>query len=55
MTNMTTISIVALLAWLIFAGGALASYKLSWGKMAQMALVWIAIFAGGFVIASFFM
>ncbi len=29
MTNMTTISLVALFAWLIFAIGALASFRLS--------------------------
>lgn len=52
MTNMTSISMIALLAWLIFAFGALASYKLSWGKMARMALIWLAIFTGGFLIAT---
>ncbi|MFL0356574.1 hypothetical protein ACI5KX_08830 [Erythrobacter sp. GH1-10] len=55
MTNMATISIVALIAWLFFAGSALASFKLGWSKMIQMALIWVAIFGGGFVIASFFM
>lgn len=55
MSDMALISIVSLLGWLILAGASLASYKLSWGKMAQMALVWAAIFAGGFFIASFFM
>ena len=55
MTDMATISIIAMIGWLIFAGGALASYKLGWSKMAQMALIWVAIFAGAFVIVSFFM
>ncbi|MEP1421135.1 MAG: hypothetical protein ABJK59_05130 [Erythrobacter sp.] len=45
------ISIVAMLGWLILAGSALASFKLGWSKMAQLALVWFAIFAGLFVIA----
>ncbi|MEP0391471.1 MAG: hypothetical protein ABJ205_01255 [Erythrobacter sp.] len=45
------ISIVAMLGWLILAGSALASFKLGWNKMAQLALVWLAIFAGLFVIA----
>lgn len=44
------ISIVALLGWLILAGSALASYKLSWGKVAQIALTWTAIFLGMFVL-----
>jgi hypothetical protein len=55
MTNMATISIVALFAWLIFALSALASFRLSWGKMARMALVWMAIFTGGFLIATLFL
>ncbi|QFT77922.1 hypothetical protein [Erythrobacter sp. THAF29] len=55
MTNMATISIVALLGWLVLAGGAMASYKLGWKKNVQLALIWVAIFAGGFVLASFFM
>jgi len=46
------ISIVAMVGWLILAGSALASFKLGWSKIAQMALVWFAIFAGLFVIAS---
>jgi len=45
------ISIVAMLGWLILAGGALASFKLGWSKLAQMALVWFAIFTGLFVVA----
>ncbi|WP_298305243.1 hypothetical protein [uncultured Erythrobacter sp.] len=48
------ISIVAMLGWLILAGSALASFKLGWGKMAQLALVWLAIFVGLFVIADLF-
>ncbi len=35
MTDMTAIvSIVALLGWLVLAGSAFASYRLSWGKTA---------------------
>ena len=45
------ISIVAMLGWLVLAGSALASYRLGWGKIVQLALVWLAIFAGLFVIA----
>ena len=55
MNDMTTISIIALVAWLFFAGSALASFKLGWGKMIRMALIWVAIFTGGFVIASLLM
>lgn len=55
MTQISVISIVALLGWLFLAGSALTSYKLGWNKMVQMALIWAAIFAGGFVIVRLFM
>jgi hypothetical protein len=45
------ISIVALVGWLILAGSAMASYRLGWSKIVQLALVWLAIFAGLFVAA----
>ncbi|MEM1052489.1 MAG: hypothetical protein AAGI28_10380 [Pseudomonadota bacterium] len=45
------ISLVAMLGWLVLAGGALASFRLGWSKMLRMGLVWLAIFVGLFVIA----
>ncbi len=45
------ISIVAMLGWLILAGSALASFRMGWSKMVQLGLVWLAIFAGLFVVA----
>ena len=51
MNEGAVISIVALLGWLILAGSAIASFRLGWGKLAQLALVWLAIFAGFFVVA----
>ncbi|BDI61159.1 hypothetical protein [Qipengyuania nanhaisediminis] len=45
------VSIVAMLGWLVLAGSALASFKLGWSRIAQLALVWLAIFAGLFVVA----
>ena len=51
MNEEAIISIVALLGWLILAGSAMASYRLGWSKMLQLALVWFAIFAGLFVVA----
>ena len=50
MNEEAIISIVALLGWLILAGSAMASYRLGWSKMLQLALVWFAIFAGLFVV-----
>lgn len=44
------ISIVALVGWLILVGSALASYRLGWSKIAQLALAWLAIFAGLYVL-----
>ncbi len=44
------VSIVALLGWLILAGGALASYRLNWSKALKMMLTWVAIFAGLFLL-----
>lgn len=52
MNEGAVVSVVALVGWLILVGGALASYKLSWGKIAQMSLTWIAIFLGVFVLFS---
>jgi hypothetical protein len=44
------ISLVSLVGFLVLAGSALASYRMSWGKFAQLSLVWLAIFAGGFML-----
>jgi hypothetical protein len=46
------VSIVGLLGWLFIAGSALASYRLGWSRIAQLALVWLAIFGAGFLIVS---
>jgi len=42
---------VALVGWLILCGSSLASFKLGWNKLLQLALIWAAIFGGLFVIA----
>jgi Na+/H+ antiporter NhaB len=49
------LSVIASIAWLILAGSALASFRLSWSQMLRMALVWIAIFTGVFLIVHWFM
>ena len=51
MNEYAVISIIAMLGWLVLAGSALASYRLSWGKTAQLALTWVAIFGGLFLLA----
>jgi hypothetical protein len=53
MNEGSIVSLVALVGWLILAGSALASFRLGWGKMARLALIWLAIFVGLFVIADF--
>ncbi len=45
------VSIVAMLGWLVLAGSAFASYRLSWSKTAQLALTWVAIFGAAFLMA----
>jgi hypothetical protein len=47
--------LVATAAWLVLAGSALASFRLGWGQLLRMALVWIAIFGGLFLIVEWFM
>jgi hypothetical protein len=47
MSTYAIVSIVAMVGWLILAGGAFASFQLGWSKTIQMALVWVAIFVGG--------
>lgn len=50
MTEGAFISVVALLGWLFLAGSALASFQLGWSKTVKMALLWLAIFVGLFVV-----
>ncbi|KPP85441.1 MAG: hypothetical protein ACOCYR_02925 [Erythrobacter sp.] len=54
MSQYDIIAIVSLLGWLVIAGSALASYRLGWGQIARMALTWLAIFAGLFLLVGFF-
>lgn len=49
------IPIIASVGWLVLCGAALASYRLHWGQMLKMALVWLAIFFGLYVLAEWFM
>lgn len=51
-TTTQIVAIIALLGWLVLVGGALASYRLGASKMIRLALIWLAIFVGGFVIVS---
>jgi len=47
--------LVASGAWLILAIAGMASYRLKWSRMITMALVWIVIFGGLFLLVEWFM
>lgn len=47
--------IITTAGWLILVGSALASFRLGWGQIVKMALVWLAIFLGLFLIVEWFM
>ncbi|MBI1401689.1 MAG: hypothetical protein GC147_00560 [Porphyrobacter sp.] len=49
------IPIISSIGWLVLVGAALASHRLRWGEMVRMALVWVAIFGGLYVIVAWFM
>ncbi len=49
------IPIIASLGWLVLVGASLASYRLKWSQMLKMALVWLAIFVGLYVLVEWFM
>ncbi len=52
MNEFDTVQIIALLGWLILAGGALASYRLSWKEGLRMGFIWAVIFATVFLVFS---
>ncbi|MDT8279544.1 MAG: hypothetical protein RQ806_03225 [Erythrobacter sp.] len=47
--------IIASIGWLVLVGAGLASYRLKWSQMVKMALVWIAIFLGLYLLVEWFM
>ena len=47
--------IVASVAWLILAAVGLRSYQLGLGQMVKMALAWIIIFGGMFLVVEWFL
>lgn len=48
------VPIIASLGWLILVGAGLASYRLKWSQMIKMALVWVVIFLGLFLLVEWF-
>jgi hypothetical protein len=47
--------VIASLGWLVVAGAALASFRLKWSQLVKMALVWIAIFGGLYVLVEWYL
>jgi hypothetical protein len=47
--------VITSIAWLILACVGFASYRLKWSQMIKMALVWVVIFLGIYLIAEWFM
>lgn len=46
--------LVLSLGWLVLVGSALASFRLGWSRMARLALAWLAIFVGLFLVVEWF-
>ena len=51
MNDIAVIQIISLLGFLVLVGSAFASFRLGWGKTLRLVLIWLAIFAGLFLIA----
>lgn len=47
--------IVSSIGWLILVGAAFASYRLNWSQVVKMALVWLAIFGGLYLLVEWFL
>lgn len=55
MNSELLLPIVTTLGWLILCVAALASYQLKWSQLVKMALGWMAIFLGLFLIVEWFL
>ena len=49
-----TVAIISSLVWLMVASSAFVSYRLGLGQTVKMALVWVAIFGGLFLVVEWF-
>jgi hypothetical protein len=54
MTTELLLPIVLAIGWLVLAGSALASMRLGWSRLVKLALVWLAIFLGLFLLVEWF-
>ena len=53
MNEFDTVQLIAPIGWLVLAVGALASFRLSFGKGVKLLLIWGSIFATVFLVFSF--
>lgn len=52
MNQFDAVQLIALIGWLVLAGGALASYKLEWKEGLRLGFIWAVIFATVFLFIS---
>lgn len=55
MNSELVLPLVTSIGWLILAMSALASHRLGWGQLVKMALAWVVIFGGIFMIVEWFL
>ena len=55
MSEASIVQILALVAWLVLAASAYASYKLEWRTMVKQGLIWASLFAAVTLIITFTM
>jgi len=55
MNSELVLPLVASIGWLVLAMSALASHRLGWGQIVKMALAWVLIFGGIFLIVEWFL
>lgn len=54
MTTGLLLPIILSIGWLVLAGSALTAMQLGWDRLVRLALVWLAIFVGFFVLVEWF-
>lgn len=52
MSEIGAVQLIALFAWLILAGSAVASFRLGWKESVRMGLIWAGIFTAAFLAVS---
>jgi hypothetical protein len=55
MSEFGAVQLIALFAWLILAGSAVASFRLGWKESVRMGLIWAGIFTAAFLAFSLVM